>query len=137
MNRLRRQKELNFTPGSEYLYSNAGYTLLSEIVTRVAQEPFGVFMKKKVFDPLGMKNTQVYDDHERLVRNRADSYRRTQDFGWSKAVLSYANRGATSLFSTARSGTLWSLRYSAMASAPSSPCSSPVTAMKTSVLRNE
>lgn len=107
MNLIRRQKELNFTPGAENLYSNSGYTLLSEIVARVSKEPFGVFMKKNVFDPLGMKNTQIYDDHERLVKNRADSYRRAQGPRWSKAVLSYANRGATSLYSTAPDLALW------------------------------
>ncbi|HEY0304992.1 MAG TPA: serine hydrolase domain-containing protein [Longimicrobiales bacterium] len=108
MNLLRRQKELNFTPGAENLYSNSGYTLLSEIVARVSKQPFGEFMKKNVFEPLGMKNTQVYDDHERLVKGRADSYRRAQgSWSWSKAVLSYANRGATSLYSTAPDLALW------------------------------
>jgi CubicO group peptidase (beta-lactamase class C family) len=107
MNLMRRQRELNFTPGAEHLYSNAGYTLLSEIVARVAKQPFGEFMKQKVFDPLGMKHTQVYDDHERLVKGRADSYRRNPNGHWSKAVLSYANRGATSLFSTAPDLALW------------------------------
>ena len=111
MNLIRRQKELNFTPGAEYLYSNSGYTLLSEIVARVAKEPFGVFMKKRVFDPLGMKNTQIYDDHERLVKGRADSYRRNESGQWSKAVLSYANRGATSLFTTAPDLALWLDNY--------------------------
>ncbi|HUP90515.1 MAG TPA: serine hydrolase [Longimicrobiales bacterium] len=111
MNLLRRQKELNFAPGAEYLYSNSGYTLLSEIVARVAKEPFGVFMKTRVFDPLGMKNTQIYDDHERLVKGRADSYRRNEQQQWSKAVLSYANRGATSLFTTASDLALWLDNY--------------------------
>jgi CubicO group peptidase (beta-lactamase class C family) len=107
MNLIRRQKELNFAPGSEHMYSNTGYTLLSEIVARVAKEPFGVFMKKNVFDPLGMKNTQIYDDHERMVKGRADSYRRNPNYQWSRAVLSYANRGATSLFTTAPDLALW------------------------------
>jgi CubicO group peptidase (beta-lactamase class C family) len=107
MNLIRRQKELNFAPGSENLYSNTGYTLLSEIVARVAKEPFGVFMKRNVFDPLGMTHTQIYDDHERLVKGRADSYRRSQNWQWSKSVLSYANRGATSLFTTAPDLALW------------------------------
>src|SRR6202035_3599279 len=31
-----RQKELNFPPGTRDLYSNAGFTLLAEIVTRVS-----------------------------------------------------------------------------------------------------
>ena len=107
MNLLSRQKELNFTPGAEHLYSNSGYTLLSEIVARVSKEPFGAFMKKSVFDPLGMKNTQVYDDHERLVKGRADSYRRGANRQWTKSVLSFANRGATSLYTTAGDLALW------------------------------
>jgi hypothetical protein len=41
------------------------------------------------------------------VKNRADSYRRAQSWNWSKAVLGYANRGATSLYSTAPDLALW------------------------------
>ncbi|HEY0670812.1 MAG TPA: serine hydrolase domain-containing protein, partial [Longimicrobiales bacterium] len=103
---IQRQRELNFPPGSEHLYSNTGYMLLAEIVARVSREPFGVWMKRNVFDPLGMKHTQIYDDHERLVKGRADSYRRNQN-GWSKSVLSYANSGATSLFTTVGDLALW------------------------------
>lgn len=33
---ISRQKELNFEPGSQYLYSNSGYTLLAEIVKRAS-----------------------------------------------------------------------------------------------------
>jgi CubicO group peptidase (beta-lactamase class C family) len=33
---MRRQRELNFEPGAEHLYSNMGYTLLAEIVERVS-----------------------------------------------------------------------------------------------------
>jgi CubicO group peptidase (beta-lactamase class C family) len=68
-------------------------------------------MKRNVFDPLGMVHTQVYDDHERLVRNRAYSYRRGGDGAWIKSVLSYANRGATSLFTTAGDLALWLGNY--------------------------
>lgn len=104
---IRRQKELNFVPGAEDVYSNTGYSLMAEIVTRVTGDPFGVWMKRNIFEPLGMTNTQIYDDHERLVKNRAYSYRRNRDGAWAKSVLSYANRGATSLFTTAGDLALW------------------------------
>jgi CubicO group peptidase (beta-lactamase class C family) len=40
-----RQRELNFTPGSEHLYSNMGYTLLAEVVERVGGLPFPEWME--------------------------------------------------------------------------------------------
>jgi len=96
---LARQRELNFEPGAEYLYSNAGYTLLAEIVERVSGQPFDAFLEARVFGPLGMGATHVHHDHLQVVPERAYSYRQTGD-GWQNAVLSYANQGATSLFTT-------------------------------------
>lgn len=109
---MRRQRELNFEPGAEYLYSNMGYTLLAEIVERVSGRTFGEFLDEHVFSPLGMHNTHVHDDHERVVPNRAYSYRPVRGensdiSGWRNAVLSYANQGATSIFTTAGDLARW------------------------------
>ncbi|GAA0853551.1 serine hydrolase domain-containing protein [Aliiglaciecola litoralis] len=101
-----RQQELNFTPGDEFLYSNTGYLLLSEVVSKVSGEPFAKWMQSNVFKPLGMNSTQIYDNHERIVKGRAYSYQNTEE-GLSKSVLSYANSGATSLFTTAEDLALW------------------------------
>lgn len=103
---VERQRELNFEPGAEFLYSNTGYMLLAEVVERVTGEDFGAWMREHVFAPLDMRSTQVYDDHERLVTGRAYSYRIGEQ-GLEKAVLSYANAGATSLFTTAEDLAKW------------------------------
>ena len=103
---VKRQRELNFKPGDEYLYSNTGYLLLSEIVSSVSGQKFRDWMDINVFIPLGMNSTQIYDDHERIVKNRAYSYKYSKN-GLAKSVLSYANSGATSLFSTAEDLALW------------------------------
>jgi CubicO group peptidase (beta-lactamase class C family) len=103
----RRQKELNFEPGAEYLYSNMGYTLLAEVVERVGGRPFPEWMEENVFEPLGMSSTHMHDDHERMVPGRAYSYRGSAERGWQNAVLSYANAGATSLFTTAGDLARW------------------------------
>jgi CubicO group peptidase (beta-lactamase class C family) len=103
---VERQRELNFPPGAEYLYSNTGYTLMAEIVTRVTGRPFPEWMQDNVFRPLGMASTLFYDDHERIVRNRAYSYR-ADGPGFKKSVLSYANVGATSLFTTVEDMARW------------------------------
>ncbi|MBD0255283.1 MAG: serine hydrolase [Cytophagales bacterium] len=102
-NLVRRQKELNFEPGSEFAYSNTNYTLLAEVVSRVGRQPFPDWMQENVFGPLGMNNTLFYDDHERIVRNRAYSFYKDPGHAktvYRKSVLSYANSGATSLFTT-------------------------------------
>ncbi|MGQ0539438.1 MAG: serine hydrolase domain-containing protein [Gemmatimonadaceae bacterium] len=76
-----RQRQLNFPTGSEYLYSNTGYTLASVIVTRVAGMPFARFTEERIFKPLGMTHTQWRDDYRRVVPQRATAYSR-QDGAW-------------------------------------------------------
>jgi CubicO group peptidase (beta-lactamase class C family) len=103
---VQRQRELNFDPGQEFLYCNTGFMVLSEVVARVAGQPFPDWMRTNVFAPLGMTATQVYDDDERLVPGRAYSYQDGAN-GVQKSVLSYANMGATSLFTTALDLARW------------------------------
>ena len=104
---ITRQRELNFEPGTEYLYSNTGYTLAATVVERVTGRTFRDWMQEHVFTPLAMGATQIYDDHERLVPGRAYSYASAAQGGYRKAVLSYANAGATSLFTTAEDLAKW------------------------------
>lgn len=100
------QRELNFPTGTEYLYCNTGYTLAGQIVARATGGSFPDFCRERIFEPLGMTRTNFHDDHRHVVRGRADSYRRTED-GYERAVLSYANAGATSLFTTSRDLLRW------------------------------
>ena len=74
-----RQRELNFAPGAEYLYSNAGYFLLGEIVARVAGRSLREFSEAEFFGPLGMTHTHFHDDHNEIVPNRAIGYAPTDD----------------------------------------------------------
>jgi CubicO group peptidase (beta-lactamase class C family) len=69
-----RQKELNFRPGSEYLYSNSGYFLLSEIVKRASGQSLRVFATQRIFAPLGMTASHFHNDHTMIVPLRATAY---------------------------------------------------------------
>lgn len=51
---------LNFQPGTRFLYSNTGYAVLASIVEKITGMSFSSFMKKAIFNPLGMNNTRVY-----------------------------------------------------------------------------
>jgi CubicO group peptidase (beta-lactamase class C family) len=105
-----RQRELNFKPGDQHSYCNTGYTLLAEIVSRVSGKPFPQWTKENIFTPLGMTSTQFYDDHERIVPNRAYSYHNDNGV-FKKSVLNYANVGATSLFTTVEDLSKWAMNF--------------------------
>jgi len=107
MDRLKRQKELNFAPGEEYLYCNSGFTLLAEIVSRVSGQPFTDWTRENIFKPLGMTSTHFHIDHQEVVKNRAYSYEGEPGKGFKQSVLNYANVGATSLFTTVEDMANW------------------------------
>jgi CubicO group peptidase (beta-lactamase class C family) len=69
-----RQKALNFEPGSDWLYSNTGFFLLSVIVKRVSGRSLREFAAENIFGPMGMKATTYRDEHTQLVANRALAY---------------------------------------------------------------
>ena len=100
------QRELNFKPGSQYSYSNAGYSILARIVEKVSGQDFSEFAKERIFEPLNMDDTHVHDDHEHIVPRRTYSYFPT-DNGFKNGVLSYANDGATSMFTTVEDMGKW------------------------------
>lgn len=110
---ISKQRELNAQPGEEFNYCNTGYTLMAEIVSRVTGTPFPEWMHTHVFEPLDMKSTLFYDDHEQLVPNRAYSYY-LNDTTYKKSVLSYANAGATSLFTTPEDLMKWASNFETM-----------------------
>jgi CubicO group peptidase (beta-lactamase class C family) len=71
---LARQKALNFEPGSDWLYSNSGFFLLSVIVKRSSEKTLREFAAENIFEPLQMKQTIFRDEHTLLVANRALAY---------------------------------------------------------------
>jgi CubicO group peptidase (beta-lactamase class C family) len=104
------QKALNFKPGEEHLYCNTGYSLMAEIVERVSGKSFRAYADERIFKPLGMNATHVHNDHEEIVRQRAYSYY-PDSSGFKHSVLSYANQGATSLFTTAEDMARWVINF--------------------------
>lgn len=104
---IERQRELNYSPGTEYLYSNSNYALLATIVERVTGKTFSDWMHERVFKPLGMRHTLVVDDHERIIKQRAASYRLTEGVEYKTVVLPYSAYGAGGIYSTVTDLARW------------------------------
>lgn len=105
-----KQKELNFTPGSQFKYSNTGFTLLAEIVKRVSGKSFSEFSKENIFNPLGMENTLVFDDNEKIVKNRAYSYG-DENGVYSKRNLNSSSVGPSNVYTTVEDLSKWTTNF--------------------------
>ena len=102
-----RQRELNFPPGAEFAYSNAGYVVLAEIVARAGGQEFKDWTQARLFAPLGMKETFFRDD---LTDGRAQAvwaYTRTADGRFERVPNNGAIPGPGSLFISASDLALW------------------------------
>jgi CubicO group peptidase (beta-lactamase class C family) len=64
---------LRFEPGTQYRYSNYGWILVSAAIEAAAGVPFLTFMREKVFDPLGMRETTA-ESATNPLRDRATFY---------------------------------------------------------------
>ena len=54
------RQPLRFQPGSRWSYSTAGFDILGRIIEVVSGIPFDRFLQRRVFDPLGMKDTSFW-----------------------------------------------------------------------------
>src|SRR5215469_2100532 len=69
------QHRFYFEPGTAYRYSNGGFVLLGLIVQRISGMDLADFMKARIFQPLGMEHTLMYEHHRGpQVTNRAYGY---------------------------------------------------------------
>ncbi len=67
------QQDLNFEPGTRYLYSNSNYILLALIVEKVSGKSF-VEYTNDMFKKLNMPNTSFEADHTKIAGPIARSY---------------------------------------------------------------
>jgi CubicO group peptidase (beta-lactamase class C family) len=69
---------LQSEPGSKYAYSNAGINTAGRIIEVVSKMPYEDFLDKRLFGPLGMKDTTFWPSKDQLAR-LAKSYRPNAD----------------------------------------------------------
>jgi CubicO group peptidase (beta-lactamase class C family) len=109
---INKQEELNFIPGSEYLYCNTGYILLAEIIERVTGKPYIDWMAENIFEPLDMKNTFIFYTPDSLPDNVAKSYTLRNNGDYQKEQL-YEGWyvGAGNIFSTVEDMAKWLINF--------------------------
>ncbi len=69
---------LLFEPGTRYAYSSYGWNLIAAVIEGAARQPFLTYMRTRVFEPLGMRNT-VADHTDSIIPFRTRFYMRDRD----------------------------------------------------------
>ncbi|GAB4135010.1 MAG: hypothetical protein Tsb009_00760 [Planctomycetaceae bacterium] len=75
-----------FPPGTNLSYQSMGTLTVAEIIQRLSGMTIRDYLRKEIFDPLGMKNTALGSrglKRERLVRVETPAYQAKSDFGWN------------------------------------------------------
>jgi CubicO group peptidase (beta-lactamase class C family)/type 1 glutamine amidotransferase len=104
------QRDLNFAPGSEHLYSNSGYTLLALTVKRVSGMSLRQFTRERIFEPLGMTRTFFRDNFEEVVPGLAWGYEES-DGKFLFRPTNFDTTGATSLITTVEDLARWEANF--------------------------
>ncbi len=109
---VRRQRELDFEPGSEFQYSNTGYNLLAATIAEVTGQSFRAWTDTNLFQPLGMKQTHVCDNLAEIVPDRAESYEVGSKPGsFARVNSQLSGQGSSSLFISAEDMGRWLLNF--------------------------
>lgn len=108
---MTRQRQLNFMPGEEFLYSNSGYFLLGQIVESVAGKTLAQAAAELIFEPLGMNATHFHDDTDRIVPSRATGYASAPGGGFQVSMTTLPIVGDGGVFTTVNDLLAWDRNF--------------------------
>ena len=86
---ISRQRAPVFAPGERYAYSNTGYMLLAHALERAAGKSIGELARERIFEPLGMDSSLMYENREEIIPRRATGYHRDDGDGRLRIVHNY------------------------------------------------
>ena len=97
---LEKQNSTLFPAGTKWAYSNSGYVLLGLVVAKASGQSFGEFLHERIFVPLKMENTLVYEKRKNEVSHRA--------FGHTKGTNGWEETDQSSTSATLGDGGVYS-----------------------------
>ncbi len=108
---IARQKALNFPPGTEFLYNNSGYFLLSLVVKRVTGASLQDFARDRLFTPLGMRRTHFLTSYDAVVPDRAIGYSPVSGTGFRSDMPRWLQIGDGGVWTSVEELFLWDKNF--------------------------
>lgn len=72
---LFKNEPMDFAPGEKWSYNNSAYFILGYVIEKASGMPYPEYVEKKIFAPLGMKNS-YYGSMSKIILNRARPYQK-------------------------------------------------------------
>lgn len=72
------EKELQFFPGTRYLYSSYGYTILGRVIEEVSKKDYETYMRENIWLKAGMNDTSLEQMHD--IANKSRLYIKLDKF---------------------------------------------------------
>ncbi len=76
---LKKETKGKFASGTSWSYSNSGYVVLGLIIAKISGQSYGNFLHARIFAPLHMDHTIVYEKGKNEVMNRSLGHSREGD----------------------------------------------------------
>ncbi|MDR6403609.1 MULTISPECIES: serine hydrolase [Chryseobacterium] len=84
-----KNEPVDFAPGEKFDYNNSGYVVLGYIIELTSGETYEDFIRKNIFDKIGMTNS-YYATDRKIIKNRAYGYHK-KSYGYvNKTVINFS-----------------------------------------------
>ena len=104
-------KALRFEPGKRFEYSNTNFFLLSLVAERASGAPFREFVRTRLFEPLGMRDTLLFHDHTLVVPHRATAYDPRKGGGFAVDMSDFEQLGDGAVQTTVEDLVKWDSNF--------------------------
>jgi len=96
---VRKQPQLEFIPGSQWIYNSSAWVILAEVLEKVTGQSADYWVEENILQPLKMTNTQIESYVGEVINNAAESYSYNVKQGYINEDSNRAIFGAAEVYS--------------------------------------
>ncbi|PIE99714.1 MAG: hypothetical protein CR994_09650 [Maribacter sp.] len=108
---VKRQPELEFVPGSRWVYNSTAWVILAEVLEKVTAQPADKWVENNILRPLKMYDTQIESYVGEVIKNSAESYTKHGDKEYSNKNSNRAIFGAADVYTSVYDLVKWINNY--------------------------
>lgn len=100
LNVVRKQPQLEFEPGTEYMYNSTAWVILAEVLKEVTGMEADLWVEKNIFKPLQMNNSRIETHVGEVIPNAAESYDKEKNGDFINVKSNRAIFGGADIFTS-------------------------------------